>query len=50
MLPILDAAGKPVESKSAESVCPSCRGKSFKPVLGGEEVCVACGHQRKVLL
>ena len=42
---LLDAQGKPVASKAE---CESCGSPAdrFRGVFGGQEVCMACGHQR----
>jgi len=36
-------------TKPANGACQQCGGapELFKPVMGGQEVCMGCGYQRK---
>ena len=46
---LVDAQGNPIKRTAADGSCPDCGAGSdvFKPVLGGDEVCMECGHQRR---
>ena len=47
---LVDAQGRPIRRPaSSDGSCPGCGASSeaFKPVLGGAEVCMECGHERR---
>ncbi len=47
---LLDAQGKPIRRRiPSDGSCPECgaEAEEFKPVLGGSEACMKCGHTRR---
>ena len=46
---LVDPQGRPTQPVAASVACEGCGAASerFAPVFGGQEVCMACGHQRE---